>query len=42
VTLVVGFLVCFFLLQTMQKYVRVRPLFLVHIRVFLRACPRQC
>src|SRR5450756_1317340 len=42
VTLVVGFLVCFFLLQTMQKYVRIRPLFLVHIRVFLRACPGQC
>src|SRR5664280_3144696 len=42
VTLVVGFLICFFLLQTMQQNVRVRPLFLVHFSVFRRACPGQC
>src|SRR5664279_939357 len=42
VTLVAGFLICFFLLQTMQKYVRVRPLFLVHISVFRRVYLRQC
>src|SRR5450756_2622714 len=42
VTLVVGFLVCFFLLQTMQQDVRIRPLFLVHVSASLRAYPEPC